>query len=450
MKFALAHFRIGYTDGVSLEMDKWKKALEALGHEVIYIAGQGQNEAFIKIEDLNISSEQHRLLFHHCYESLDDYDEKTLKDDIESIAKRIEDQLVKVIVKERIDYLIPNNILSLGLNIPSALGFKNAIIKTGVKVINHHHDFYWERERYSKPTTKDVKTYLDQLFPFHHEQVKHCVINKIAQNELYERKHIQSTIIPNVFDFTREKFNLDHFNNDLKDKLGIKPNDIVFLQATRIEDRKAIELTIDVLEEVYQQLKHYVSKQLYNKHIIDADTKIHLIIAGMQELRADKMANLMNKINHASYDIKLINSMIGSKRMDNENKTYALWDTYAIADFITYPSILEGWGNQFLEGVFAEKPIMIYEYPVYLTDIKPYGFKTISLGHQHDVDENGLVRVSKDIVKQAANDILTVLTDDKLYKQMVDENFKIGSKYFSINSLQNHLKNIIDNKKYDI
>ena len=39
MKIALLHFRVGETDGVSLEMDKWKIALQKMGHEVVYIAG---------------------------------------------------------------------------------------------------------------------------------------------------------------------------------------------------------------------------------------------------------------------------------------------------------------------------------------------------------------------------------------------------------------------------
>jgi hypothetical protein len=43
MKIALCHFRVGETDGVSLEMDKWKKALEQNGHEVFYIAGSSGN-----------------------------------------------------------------------------------------------------------------------------------------------------------------------------------------------------------------------------------------------------------------------------------------------------------------------------------------------------------------------------------------------------------------------
>lgn len=48
MNIALIHYRVGETDGVSLEMDKWKKVLEKQGHNVMYIAGsQGTSKAII-------------------------------------------------------------------------------------------------------------------------------------------------------------------------------------------------------------------------------------------------------------------------------------------------------------------------------------------------------------------------------------------------------------------
>ena len=34
MNIAMTHFRVGETDGVSLEMDKWKTVLERNGHTV--------------------------------------------------------------------------------------------------------------------------------------------------------------------------------------------------------------------------------------------------------------------------------------------------------------------------------------------------------------------------------------------------------------------------------
>ncbi|HOT87697.1 MAG TPA: glycosyl transferase family 1, partial [Thermotogota bacterium] len=43
MKIGLMHFRSGFTDGVSLEMDKQKTVLEEMGHEVVFVCGELQS-----------------------------------------------------------------------------------------------------------------------------------------------------------------------------------------------------------------------------------------------------------------------------------------------------------------------------------------------------------------------------------------------------------------------
>jgi glycosyltransferase involved in cell wall biosynthesis len=447
MNIALAHFRVGYTDGVSLEMDKWKQALEDLGHKVYYISGESNGLESFHIEELSISSKQHKKNFHNCYERLDDYkSEKDLIQDLEAQGKIIGSKLIKIIQENHIDLIIPNNIFSLGLHIPAALGFKQAIVDTQVKVMNHHHDFYWERSRYDNPTVNEINEYLNELFPYRNDLISHCVINKIAQEELLKRKKVTSTVVPNVFDFDKKPFVVDSYNQDLRKRLNIEPNDIVFLQATRIEDRKAIELAIDTCEQVNHQLKAYFGHKLYDGRLITEKTKIHLIIAGLNELKEDKMMILNQKIKQASYDILLINYLVDAKRSDIKDKVYALWDTYAISDFVTYPSILEGWGNQFLEAVFSKKPILVYEYPVYLTDIKPFGFETVSLGSTYSISKMGLFTIDKNVVNHASKEILDLLTNKENYLKTVDKNYHIGYRNFSIKKLKSTLNTIINNK----
>ena len=87
-------------------------------------------------------------------------------------------------------------------------------------------------------------------------------------------------------------------------------------------------------------------------------------------------------------------------------------DAFANSDLVTYPSIYEGWGNQFLETVFARKPVVVYEYPVYLTDIKSSGFDIISLGYKHTIGKNGLVDIENNILENAAKKSVEVLTNN--------------------------------------
>jgi len=119
----------------------------------------------------------------------------------------------------------------------------------------------------------------------------------------------------------------------------------------------------------------------------------------------------------------------------NGVKCYSLWDAYAHADLVTYPSVLEGWGNQFLEAIFAKKPVIVYEYPVYVSDLKDKGFDVISLGDTHEVDPNGLVIVDEKLIKKAAIEAIDILINSGKRIKIAENNFAICDKYFSYQSL---------------
>lgn len=444
MNIAMLHFRVGATDGVSIEMDKWKTVLESLGHRIFYIAAEKNQTDAIIINEMSIITDQHRKLFKNCYEEMIDYSSvQALEKEIYYQATIIEKKLIDIIEEFRIDIIIPNNTSSLGLNLPTGIAIANTIDKTQIMVIYHHHDFYWERTRYNTPTAPFINELLKIYFPFHNERTKHCVINEIAKDELLKRRNILATVIPNVLDFNGPSWRIDKYNQDLRAKLGISKNDIVFLQATRIEDRKAIELALDVIESIHQKKDQYIGRNLYSEQTFDRDSKIHFVIAGLNEIRVDKYEILKNKIDQMSFKTHIIHKMIRSERSSQPEKSYALWDVYTIADYVTYPSILEGWGNQFLEAVFAKKPMLIFEYPVYLSDIKKYGFKTVSLGEHYKIDYKGLVTVTRERVENSANAILDILFHADTYRNIVDDNFIIGKDLFSYESLVRALSSIL-------
>lgn len=445
MKIAMIHFRVGATDGVSLEMDKWRAVLEKLGHNVIYVAGEGPETETRRIGHLSLKDETHKKIYHNAYESLDDYaNGEDLLKDLFDIADSIRDELMRILEEEHIDLIIPNNVSSLGLNLPAAVAIRKTIDRMGLRCVYHHHDFFWERARYAHPTTPLIDDLLKRYVP--DSDGVHCVINNIAKNELKARKGIDGVVVPNVFDFGREPWVTDDYNRDLRPRLGIKAHDLVFLQATRIEDRKAIELAIDTIECFKKRLNDHIGDTLYTGITVTEDTRIFLLIAGMNELKEDKFKILKDKIDRASFEIKLINDIVASKRhQTDEKKVYALWDIYPACDFVTYPSILEGWGNQFIEAVFAKKPVLAYEYPVYRTDIKPLGFDVVSLGNEHEKDERGLIHVKESMLVQAAKDIESILFDASLYAKTTEKNARIARRELSFDRLTIILKGIMDN-----
>lgn len=443
---ALCHFRVGETDGVSLEMDKWKIILEKLGHQVTYIAGsKGSLNNVEIIQELHYSNANNNTIVDNAYVKFHSFaNEQAFKIAIENDAGSIENKLLKIIKKNGIDVLIVNNIFSLGWNLSAGIGFFNAIKKTSVKCICHHHDFYWEREKYSEPTFSFISDYLKEYFPPKHAKIEHVVINSIAKNELLKRKNIESKVVPNVFDFD-DVWKVDDFNFDFRASFGIKEKDLIILQATRIVKRKGIELALDFVSELNRNRHQLFGKKLYNDRRFDEDSKIVFLMVGLNE-DAAYFEKIMEYAHEKNVEIKWVNKNIGHDRSQTDNvKTYSLWDAYAHCDMVTYTSLLEGWGNQFIEALVAKKIIVGFQYPVYEKDIYPLNFNIIDLGNKHTIKNNGLAEVSKSIISNAVDKTFKLILNEQEYKKNVSENYVIGKQNLSLGTLEVLLKSIIEN-----
>jgi glycosyltransferase involved in cell wall biosynthesis len=440
MKIALAHFRTGQTDGVSLEMDKWRHILEKMGHQVVYISGTP--EAEIQIEELFYKNEKNLKFVDNAYRELKDYDsEAELRVEIEAEAAVIAEKLEKKIKAAEIELLIPNNIFSLGWNLQAAVAFREVIEKLSLKTIAHHHDFYWERELYSTPVCDFVDGILEENFPPRSEEIEHVVINKIAQKELKKRKDLDSTVVPNVFDFSQSLWQQDEYNCDLKEKLGIKADDIVVLHATRIAERKAIELAIEFTAKVQNE---NLAGSLYDGRSFSEENRVVFLLPGLTEDNDSYVEFLDQHASEHNVEIIWANQLFAHQRQEQDGqKIYSLWDSYAISDLITYTSIKEGWGNQLLEALFAKKPVVVLEYPVFKSDIKKHNLNLSSLGGDYQHREDGYIKIEEQKYEPALKEALKYLKDGNYRKKAVEKNFEIAAKNFSYQRLEELLKGLL-------
>ena len=55
----------------------------------------------------------------------------------------------------QIDILIPQNVLAIPMHVPLGIAVTEFMAETQMPAIAHHHDFYWERTRFSVGAVKD-------------------------------------------------------------------------------------------------------------------------------------------------------------------------------------------------------------------------------------------------------------------------------------------------------
>ena len=338
----------------------------------------------------------------------------------------MKDRLYQFIEKFEIDLLVPENSLTIPLNIPLGIALTEIISETGIPTIAHHHDFFWERQDFM---TNAAWEYLNMAFPPHLPTIEHVVINSSADNQLSLRTGISSTIIPNVMDFENpppiagdfQSCGLDLENQapsgddyaaDVRQALGVADDELLILQPTRVVKRKGIEHAIELVHRLGVKAKLIIS------HASGDEGYDY-------ERRVREYSKLMK------VDTYFVSNIINEQRglTKNGRKIYTLEDVYPHADLVTYPSTLEGFGNAFLEAIYFCRPIVVNTYSIYTMDIKPKGFSVIEIDGY----------VSDTAVRQARK----VLKNAEYRHQMVKHNYETAQKYFSYSVLRKKLKNLI-------
>lgn len=443
-KILITHFRVGKTDGVSLEIESWKEILKRAGAKVALCSGPVSSNSDFIIENLEqqlnpriwrIDEDAFGGLKHFVYT-------KTLQEAIDEERERLKVDFEYVIEEFRPDYLIVSNIFSVGEGIHAAPAITEVLDKYKIPTIAVNHDFTWENKRYSKPTSLFIRNLLEDYFPPKRDYLFHFCINSIGQKALLKRRGIKSKILYDTFDFRQEPWEKNRGTTSFLKKFGVDKNDIVFLQATRIVRRKNIELAIDLISTIKKSAKfpNLSKKNLaVKKRFNPKRNKLVLILSGYVEKRDRKYLDKL--IEYAKE--KKVNLIYLGKELD---KAYKLWDIYPYADIVTFPSEYEGFGNQLLEAFFARKPIVLFEYPVWLSDIKPKGFKVISLGTKLLDSKNGPKRIPQTRMKEASEKVLKILTSKSSYSKSTKKNFKLGKKFFSLSRRLKDFNSSVYNK----
>lgn len=444
----MLHFKVGSTDGVSLEMDKWKRILEEMGHTIHFAAGDlGTLDGTI-IEEMYHHTREARTLYDNTFVALTKYNPVSYKIGLDALTNKIAEKLSAWIEEKQIDFLIPHNIWSVAMNPAAAPALARVVREKQIPTFSHNHDFYWERVDSVALTCRPALDLADFHLPPRDPLITHGVINSLAQTQLRQRKAIESIVIPNVFDFEASPWEVDEYNQDFRERLGLQENDVLILQATRIVPRKGIELALDFVAALNhpERRARMVADGLYNGRCFTPHSRIVFVLAGYaQDDTTGYVDKLRHKIEQMGIEALFIEDMVDARReMRDGQKIYSLWDTYAHADFITYPSLWEGWGNQLLEALRVKLPFLLFEYPVYAADIKQAGLQAVSLGAEvTSWDENGLAQVPQTVIEQAADQALTLLTTPELRRAVVEHNFQVGKKHYSLDALRKYLTAIL-------
>ena len=402
--------RFAGTDGVSLEAAKWSKVLAQMGWDSVWYCGHSDRD------DAHSWVEPGAFFGHPQIEKISQEAFGTSRRSPETtaeiyrIAAALKESLYAFQKRFSPDLLIVQNALCIPMNIPLGVAITHFLAETETPCIVHHHDFYWERERFLTTSVGDL---LDMAFPPTLKHLENVTINTGAQRDMAYRCGLSSRVVPNVWDFSTPPKPLDEFAASFRKDIGLDEEDIIFLQPTRVVPRKGIEHAIALVAALEEpRVKLVISHAAGD----EGPGYFEFLQAQAQEL---------------GVDMRLCDQRVGEERGYDQNgqKIYALADAYAQSDFVTYPSLYEGFGNALLEAFYFQKPVLVNRYSVFVTDIETKGFDIIPM--------NGYL--TPEVVDQTR----ALLHDKARREQMVEHNFRVAQEHFSFDTLRRHLEVLV-------
>jgi glycosyltransferase involved in cell wall biosynthesis len=402
--------RLQGTDGVSLETAKWSTVLERMGYTCYFFAGLSDwnSHRTTVVPEAYFDHQKIKKIQSQCFGKFTRTSRLTGK--IHQLRQQLKHALYDFIEHYQIGLLIPENAITIPMNVPFGVAITELIAETGIPTIAHHHDFYWERQRFMVNCIGD---FLSLAFPPSLPTIQHVVINTPADKELSYRTGLSPHVIPNVLNFDEPAPGIDEYNKDVRADLGLEEDDIFILQPTRIVARKGIEHAIEVVNRL-------------------ENPKAKLVIshsAGDEGLAYEE--RILSYAQIMGVPLIIRPNIIGTARglTSKGKKIYTLWDVYPHADLVTYPSMYEGFGNAFLEAIYFRKPLLVNRYSIYEMDIEPMGFDVITMDGY----------VTDEVIRR----IKHVLKYPEKRERMAEENYQIASQFFSYEVLAYKLMTIM-------
>ena len=403
--------RFAGQDGVSLESAKWAEVLwEDRGHVSFWYSGRNDRHPDIShcVPEAHFAFPENEWINQRIWGSTSRDPRVSAR--IHEMVAYLKRTLYDFVNRYDIDIVVPQNVLAIPMHLPLGIAVTEFLMETQIPAISHHHDFYWERVRFSIGAVSD---YLDMAFPPSLPNVRDVVINQAAQEQLALRKGISSTVVPNVFRFEESPPEPDDYSADLREEIGIEPDDFLFLQPTRVVPRKGIEHSIKLLSML-------------------GDSRCKLVVShesGDEGMEYQEM--LADLAQQEGVDIRFVSDRVGEVRQQDHHgkKIYTLWDLYAHSDMVTYPSLYEGFGNALLEAIYFRLPVILNRYSIFVQDIEPKGFHLLSM--------DGFV--TSNLIDQ----VRRTLDDSTFRNGMVDHNYSVAGRFYGYTILRDHLRSLV-------
>mgnify|MGYP001813758079 FL=1 len=401
--------RFAGTDGVSLEAEKWADELRAMGHDVYYLAGVVDRPAqkSREVAEAFFGHPDVRAISDAVFGDASSGRPASVSRAIDELAAHLKSTLHDYVRDFELDMLLSENALTIPMHLPLGLAITQLAAETGIPVLAHHHDFAWERQRFLVNSAADV---ISAAFPPALPNVRHACINTTQREAIARRLGRTARVIPNVMDFENPPPAPDEVTAGLRVDLGLADDELFVLAPVRVVPRKGLEHAVELVARLGRKARFVVSHAAGDEGLEYAERiREFAWLVGVDVLWADdRVADFERSVD------------------DEGRQLYSLGDVYDACDLVAYPSLIEGFGNAYLEAVYHRRPVFVNRYPVYDVDIRPKGFRNIEM--------NGFV------TGRVVEETRALLDDPERVAEWTETNYAAGLRHFSHRAVRDGLR----------
>lgn len=328
---AIASFRLGGLDGVSVVARRWEIILARQGWRVVTVAGEGGADRIVDGMGLDPSQFPPSGGFplggsaldgsaHGVRIAADGEVEGDFERQAESgalLAERFDAAVSDA------DLVVAANLCSLPLN-PTA-SVAAAQVLAGRRSILHHHDLPWQRERFAHITE----------LPPQDDAWKHVAVNRLTAEQMAKRG-IEAKVVYNPFEMSPPAGD----RSRMRRSLGVEEDELLAVHPVRAIARKNIPAALAVCEAL--GATYWLTGQAEEGYGPELDAV--LSSAAGRVLR---------------------------RRVPDPT------DLYAAADLVVFTSTWEGFGNPPVEAAVWGLPAVVGSYPV-AVELGALGFRWFS------------------------------------------------------------------------
>ncbi|MFC1753300.1 glycosyltransferase family 4 protein [Thermoproteota archaeon] len=409
-KIAVISSRLKTIDDDAIEAEKWIEKYLILGYEVHLISGKiGEPTELPKlvIPEMDYKHSEARGVKRIMFANkLEKSGMKAANILLDALVNRIHSPLKRYISDNKIDIISVENVLGNLKNPALSIALTKVIKDSGLPTISRYHSFYWNEPYFEK--NNNFPDLIKQNPP-DLKNMTHITNSSFAQQALLERKKIKSMLIPNVIDIDHIQ-RLDDYNKDFREAFGIRDDQLIFLQPTRINRNKCIERSIKIVREMNE---------------ITKKDNVLMITGPPVYFRGNYFEDIVRKINKAKVNVILAHDRVFIARHNNKDqKFYSLNDAYLHADMVMFPSQSEDYGLPVLYAMAYKKPLFVNNYSN-LKDILEKKPKFLLIDGK--------------ITNETISDVYEALHNKEKKEEMIEHNFRLLKENYSSDMLDDNI-----------